>query len=303
MTGSLSSANGVGNGPVRPDVRAFFHPATHTLSYIVSDPQTRRAAIIDPVLDFDPHSGGTTLASVEMLLAAIQQDGLRVEWLLETHVHADHVSAAYYLGAGLGGLTGIGEHVVEVQEAFGKLLNLGRDFARNGSQFDRLWSDGDTFELGAIGGRVLAVPGHTPDGVCYVFGDAAFVGDTLFMPDAGTARTDFPGGCARTLYGSLRRILALPAETRLFMCHDYGADGERDVAWESTVGEQRRSNIHCRDGISCEDFVTMREARDAKLSAPELLWPAVQINIRGGRMPAPESNGRTYLKVPVEVLL
>ena len=285
-----------------PKVDAFFDPATNSVSYIVSDAGTGRAAIVDPVLDFDPASGRTATRSADRLVATVEQGGLAVDWILETHVHADHISAAPHVQDRVGGRTGIGAGVAEVQKTFGALFNIERDLAAGGPQFDRLFADGESLSLGDIAGRVLFTPGHTPACACYVFGDAAFVGDTMFMPDSGTARTDFPGGSADMLYDSLSRILALAPETRLFMSHDYGAGGARDFAWETSVAEQRRSNIHCRDGVSRESFVAARTARDGELAVPRLMVPAVQVNIRGGRMPAPETNGHAYLKVPIDVL-
>ena len=285
-----------------PTVTSFFDPKTNSVSYIVSDGETGHAAIVDPVLDFDPVAGRTSTESADRLIAAVQRGGFSVDWILETHVHADHISAAPYVQGKIGGRTGIGAGVTEVQKTFGSLFNIERDLAADGPQFDRLFADGETLTIGDVAGRVLHTPGHTPACACYVFGDAAFVGDTLFMPDSGTARVDFPGGCAEALYESLCRILSLPPETRLFMCHDYGAGGARDFAWETTVAEQRRCNIHCRDGVSRESFVAARTARDAELSVPRLMVPAVQVNIRGGRLPAPESNGERYLKVPIDVL-
>ncbi len=285
-----------------PKVDAFFDPTTNSISYIVSDPGTGRAAIVDPVLDFDPAAGRTSTGSADKLIAAVGRGGFAVDWILETHVHADHISAAPYIQGRIGGRTGIGAGVAEVQKTFGALFNIESDLAAGRPLFDRLFGDGETVPLGDIAGRVLFTPGHTPACACYVFADAAFVGDTLFMPDSGTARADFPGGCADALYDSLHRILSLPAETRLFMCHDYGAGGRRGFAWETTVAEQRRSNIHCRDGVSRESFVAARTARDAQLPVPRLMVPAVQVNIRGGRMPAPEDNGYSYLKVPIDVL-
>ena len=285
-----------------PMVEPFFDPATNSMSYVVADTATERAAIVDPVLDFDPVTGRSGTDSADKLIAAVHRGGLEVDWILETHVHADHITAAPYVQEKLGGKIGIGSGVVEVQKTFGALFNIETDLVAGGQQFDRLFVDGETVSLGNIDGRVLLTPGHTPACVCYVVGDAAFVGDTMFMPDSGTARTDFPGGCAETLHHSLTRILSLPPETRLFVCHDYGAGGERDIAWETTVAEQRRGNIHCRDGVSREKFVSARTARDAQLDMPRLMVPAVQINIRGGRMPPPESNGTAYLKVPIDVL-
>lgn len=285
-----------------PKVDGFFDPATNSISYVVSDPETGRAAVIDPVLDFDPASGRTATGSADTLIAAVEREGLAVDWILETHVHADHITAAPHVQKRLGGTTGIGAGVSEVQRTFGALFNIGDELAGGASHFDRLFEDGDRVSIGGIDGKVMFTPGHTPACACYVFGDAAFVGDTMFMPDSGTARADFPGGCAETLYHSLRRILSLPVDTRLFMCHDYGAGGSREFAWETTVDEQRRSNIHCRDGVSRESYVAMRSGRDAELSLPRLIVPAVQVNIRGGRMPPPESNGTSYLKVPVDTL-
>ena len=289
-------------GSMRAKVEGFLDPTTNSISYVVSDPETKRAAIVDSVLDFDPEAGRTTTGSADKLVAAVETEGLSVEWILETHVHADHLSAAHYLQGTVGGRTGIGAGVIEVQRTFGAMFNVEREVAADGTQFDRLLADGETISIGNIAGRVLSTPGHTPACSCYVFGDAAFVGDTLFMPDSGTARADFPGASVRKLYDSLRRILALPPETRLFMCHDYGAGGQRPIAWESTVAEQRRSNIHCRDGISRETFMATRQERDAGLPVPRLMVPAVQVNIRGGRMPPPERNGTAYLKLPINLL-
>ena len=285
-----------------PKVDPFFDPRTNSFSYIVSDGATGHAAVVDAVLDFDPAAGRTSTESADRLIAHVERGGFSVDWILETHVHADHISAAPYVQGKIGGRTGIGGGVAEVQKTFGSLFNIEGDLAAQEAPFDRLFADGETLEIGDIVGRVLYTPGHTPACACYVFGDAAFVGDTLFMPDSGTARADFPGGCAEALYDSLCRILSLPPETRLFMCHDYGAGGARDFAWETTVAEQRRSNIHCRDGVSRESFVAARTARDAELPVPRLMVPAVQVNIRGGRLPAPESNGERYLKVPIDVL-
>ena len=254
------------------------------------------------MLDFDPAAGRTSTRSADRLVAAVERDELTVDWILETHVHADHISAAPHVQERVGGRTGIGAGVAEVQETFGALFNIESDLTVAGPPFDCLFADGETLPIGDVAGRVMFTPGHTPACACYVFGDAAFVGDTMFMPDSGTARTDFPGGSADALYDSLSCILALPPETRLFMCHDYGAGGARDIAWETTVAEQRRGNIHCRDGVSRDSFVAARTARDAELAVPRLMLPAVQVNIRGGRMPVPEDNGQAYLKVPIDVL-
>ncbi|WP_299620517.1 MBL fold metallo-hydrolase [Pelagibius sp.] len=283
----------------QPDVTAFFDEATFTASYLVADPESRRAAVIDSVLDYDPKSGRSTTMSADRIVAAVKEAGLGVDWILETHVHADHLSAAPYLKERLGGRIGIGAKVCRVQEAFKAVYNLNAEFAADGSQFDHLFRDDESFAIGGLEARVLETPGHTPACITYLLGDAAFVGDTLFMPDYGSARTDFPGGDARQLYHSVKRILALPAETRLFLCHDYKAPGRDVFAWETTVAAQRAGNLHIRDGISEEDFVTLREGRDAGLSMPVLMLPAVQVNMRAGHFPPPEDNGISYLKIPV----
>ncbi len=285
-----------------PMIRAFFDEPTNTVSYVVHDPETRRAAIIDSVLDYDPASGRTSCASADAIIAYIAEQALGIDWLLETHAHADHLSAAPYLQQKLGGKISIGEHIITVQGVFGKLFNAGSDFQRDGSDFDQLWKDGDHFQIGNLDVTVLHVPGHTPACIAYVIGDAAFVGDTMFMPDYGTARADFPGGDARTLYRSARRLLALPPETRLFMCHDYLPAGRDAYVWETTVAAERAANIHIHDGISEDEFVAMREARDATLAMPRLILPSVQVNMRAGHMPAPEENGVTYLKIPVNAV-
>ena len=285
-----------------PQVKAFFDDATFTVSYVVHDPETRAAAIIDSVLDFDPAAGRTSHTSADAIIAYVRDQGLTIEWLLETHVHADHLSAAPYLQAALGGKLAIGRAILQVQATFGILFNAGTDFARDGSQFDQLFVDGDRFTIGNLQVTVLHVPGHTPADLAYVVGDAAFVGDTLFMPDYGTARADFPGGDARTLYRSIRRLLALPPATRLFLCHDYKAPGRDEFRWETTVAEQRASNIHVRDGSDEQAFVTMREARDAGLGMPKLILPSIQVNMRGGHLPEPEDNGTRYLKIPLDAV-
>ncbi|MBU2677999.1 MAG: MBL fold metallo-hydrolase [Gammaproteobacteria bacterium] len=284
-----------------PDVIAFFDEATFTVSYIVSDPATNRAAIIDPVLDFDPASGRTSTASADRIVSYAKEHELTIDWILETHVHADHLSGAPYLQRELGGQTAIGGGVTAVQTTFKKVFNL-QALATDGSQFDRLFSDGDTFDVGNIGGRVVATPGHTPACVTYIIGDTAYVGDTLFMPDFGTARTDFPGGSAAQLYHSIQKILALPADTRLFMCHDYKAPGRDEYAWETTVATQRESNIHINKNVTEEEFVAMREGRDSQLGMPKLLLPAIQVNIRAGRLPDPENNDVRYLKIPLDAV-
>lgn len=286
----------------RPDVKGFFDPDTFTVSYVVIDPATKQAAIIDSVLDFDPASVRTRTRSADQLIAHVQEQGASVQWLLETHVHADHMSAAPYLKEKLGGRLAIGFEIVTIQNVFGKIFNAGTDFARDGRQFDHLLRDGETFQLGAIECRALHTPGHTPACMTYLIGDAGFVGDTLFMPDYGTARCDFPGGDARTLYRSIQKIFALPDATRLFMCHDYLPAGRASYVWETTVGEQRRNNIHVGARATEESFVAMREARDAKLDMPRLILPSVQVNMRAGNMPPAEDNGVSYLKLPINAL-
>jgi glyoxylase-like metal-dependent hydrolase (beta-lactamase superfamily II) len=290
------------NPALRPEIAGFFDPDTFTVSYVVHDPATREAAIVDSVLDFNPNSGRTATISADRLIDYVSSHNLKVTWLLETHAHADHFSAAPYLQEKLGGKIAIGEHIVTVQQVFGKLFNAGTEFARDGSQFDHLFKDGDTFAIGTLPVTVMHVPGHTPACIAYVVGDAVFVGDTMFMPDYGTARADFPGGDARTLFRSLRRILALPGETRLFMCHDYLPAGRSEYVWETTVAAERAGNIHAHDGITEDEFVAMREARDATLDMPRLILPAVQVNMRAGHLPPPEDNGISYLKIPVNAV-
>lgn len=285
---------------MQADITALFDEATFTASYIVADPATGAAALIDSVLDYDPDSGHISTASADRMLALVVERGLRVEWILETHAHADHLSAAHYLRGQLGGQTAIGADIVQVQRGFADMFNFEQSFVSDGSQFDRLFGDGDQFTIGSLPVRVLSTPGHTPADVTYLAGDAAFVGDTLFQPDYGTARCDFPGGDAATLYRSIRRILDLPPQTRLFTGHDYKAPGRDVFAWESTVAEQRKRNIHVHDGISEQAFVQMRKERDATLAVPRLIYPSLQVNIRAGKLPPPESNGRRYLKIPVD---
>lgn len=285
-----------------PVIEAFFDADTFTVSYIVSDPATKRAAIIDSVLDFDAASGRTSTRSADILLDHVRREDLGVDWVLETHVHADHLSAAPYLARETGGKIGIGSHVTHVQAVFGDLFDAGQDFARDGSQFGHLFEDGERFSIGSIDAEAIYTPGHTPACMVYHLGDTAFVGDTLFMPDFGTARCDFPGGDARTLYRSIQRIFALPDDTRLFMCHDYKAPGRDHFAWETTVGEQKARNIHVHDGISEDEFVAMRTARDAELSMPRLILPSVQVNMRAGNLPPPSPNGRRYLKLPLDAI-
>lgn len=285
-----------------PEVKAFFDEATNTVSYVVRDPMSDKAAIIDSVLDFDYASGHTDTRSADAIIDWVNAQGFEVEWLLETHVHADHLSAAPYIQEKLGGKIGIGEKITMVQDTFGKVFNEGTRFQRDGSQFDKLFSEGDSFHIGQLRGDVLHTPGHTPACLTYVIGDAAFVGDTLFMPDFGTARCDFPGGSADTMYDSVQKILALPDATRIFVGHDYKAPGRDEYAWESTVGEQKARNVHVGKGHDRADFVRMRTERDATLGMPRLIVPSLQVNMRAGRMPEPEDNGTVYLKVPVNKL-
>ena len=285
-----------------PQIKAFFDEATFTVTYVVHDPESRRAAIIDSVLDYDPASGRTSFSSADAVLAYVGEKELSIDWHLETHAHADHLSAAPYLQKKLGGKIAIGEHIVTVQQVFGKLFNAGTEFERDGSDFDHLWKDGDRFQIGNLDVTVLHVPGHTPACIAYVIGDAVFVGDTMFMPDYGTARADFPGGDARTLYRSAKRLLSLPPETRLFMCHDYLPEGRKEYMWETTVEAERKANVHIHDGVAEDAFVAMREARDATLAMPKLILPSVQVNMRAGHLPPPEDNGVTYLKIPVNAV-
>ena len=286
---------------MNPDIRTFFDEATFTATHVVWDPETKRAAIIDSVHDYDPKSGRTDTASADAVIAFVQQEGLEVDWILETHVHADHLTAAPYLQEKLGGRIGIGAKVAVVQGVFKSVFNAEDAFATDGRQFDRLFEDGEQFQIGDLMVEVMHTPGHTPACVTYVVGDAAFVGDTLFMPDFGTARCDFPGGDARQLYRSIKRILALPPETRLFLCHDYGPGG-RAYEWVTTVAAQREKNIHVNDSVDEDDFVAMRTERDKQLSMPVLILPSVQVNMRAGVMPPPEANGISYLKLPVDAL-
>ena len=286
----------------RPDVQAFFDEPTNTVSYVVTDPATKACAVIDSVLDYDAASGRTGTASADAIIAFVRDRGLACQWLIETHVHADHLSAAPFIQRAIGGRLAIGANIRTVQDTFGTIFNAGTGFERDGSQFDRLFSDGDEFALGQIPAYVMHTPGHTPACMTYVIGDTAFVGDTLFMPDYGTARCDFPGGSARALYRSIRRILELPPQTRLFLCHDYKAPGRDHYAWETTVEAERTGNVHVREGVSEDEFVAMREARDKTLGMPKLIIPSIQVNMRAGRMPPAEDNGTVYLKVPVDVL-
>ena len=299
---SLQVTQAGANLPKRPSIAGFFDETTNTVSYVIHDPATKEAAIIDSVLDYDAAAGRTSNGSADLMVEYVKANGLTVTWLIETHAHADHISAAPYLQEKLGGKLAIGREIIRVQEVFGKLFNAGTDFERDGSQFDHLFEDGDTFKLGEIEAIALHVPGHTPADYAYIFGDAAFVGDTIFMPDFGTARADFPGGDARQLYRSIKRLLSLPEDTRLFLCHDYKAPGREEYAWETTVGQQRRENVHVKEGISEDEFVQMRTARDNTLAMPNLIMPSVQVNIRGGRLPEPEDNGVSYIKIPVNAV-
>jgi glyoxylase-like metal-dependent hydrolase (beta-lactamase superfamily II) len=286
--------------PGAPTIQAFFDEPTNTVSYLVADPETKRAAIVDPVLDYDHASGKASTHSADLVLDVAKKDGLTVDWVLETHAHADHLSGAPYIKLKTGAKVGIGEHIRDVQKIFRPVFNA-TDLSGDGSEFDRLFADGERFKLGSLDVEVMHVPGHTPADIAYKIGDAVFVGDTLFMPDYGTARADFPGGDARTLYRSIKRLLTLPPETRLFMCHDYKAPGRDHYAWETTVAEERAHNPHVKDGISEEDFVAMREERDATLAAPHLLMPSIQVNMRAGHLPPADANGVQYLKIPVKL--
>jgi len=281
-----------------PEIKAYFDAPTNTVSYLVTDPATKKCAVVDSVLNFDYPSGTISYAQADEIIGDITDQGLTLDWLIETHVHADHLSAAPYIQEKLGGKIMISKEITVVQNIFGKVFNAGTEFERDGSQFDMLLADGDTYQVGSIDAKVLHTPGHTPACMAHVIGDAVFVGDTLFMPDGGSARADFPGGDARVLYQSIQKIFTLPDDTRMFICHDY-MPGGRDVKWETTVGEQKRDNIHVGKGNSEDDFVAMREARDATLGMPTLIMPSIQVNMRAGHMPQAEDNGSTYLKVPV----
>jgi glyoxylase-like metal-dependent hydrolase (beta-lactamase superfamily II) len=284
-----------------PDIKAFFDPATFTVSYLVADPASRKAAVIDPVLDFDPKSGRTGTQSADAILADARQRGFEIEWILETHAHADHLSAGAYLKEKTGAKIAIGEHITKVQVMFRGIFNA-KDIRTDGMPFDRLLKDGETFQIGGLTVEVLHTPGHTPACISYKIGKNVFVGDTLFMPDYGTARADFPGGDARSLYRSIKRILSLPDDTVLWMCHDYKAPNRETFAWKTTVGEERAKNIHVHEGVSEDAFVAMRTARDKTLAMPVLILPSVQVNVRAGHMPPPEDDGNIYLKVPVNRL-
>lgn len=303
INNAITQVNATLNSDVsRPQVRAFFDEATFTASYVVSDAASKRAAIVDSVWNFDHASGRTSFESADAIVDYVRTEGLTVDWILETHAHADHLSAAPYLQEKLGGKLAIGREIVTVQGVFGKIFNEGTEFARDGSQFDRLLDDGDTLRVGSIPLIALFVPGHTPADMAYVIGDALFTGDTMFMPDYGSARADFPGGDARRLFQSVRRLMRLPDETRVFLCHDYKAAGRDEFVWETTMLAERAGNVHLHDGVSEDEFVAMRTQRDATLSMPKLILPSLQVNMRGGRLPEPDDNGVPYLKIPVNLL-
>ncbi|MBN8500588.1 MAG: MBL fold metallo-hydrolase [Sphingomonadales bacterium] len=301
VAGAIRQIN-MSRAGARPEIQTFFDEPTFTATHVVFDPIERRAAIIDSVLDFDQASGRTSTASAEAVIAWVRSEGLTVDWILETHAHADHLSAAPFLKQQLGGTIVIGADITTVQRTFAKVFNEPQGFAQDGSQFDRLMHDGEVFAIGSIPAMALHVPGHTPACLAYVIGDAVFVGDTLFMPDYGTARCDFPGGNARTLYRSIRRLMQLPDATRVFLCHDYQAPDRKTYVWETTIGAERQGNIQVHDGVTEEEFVAMREARDATLGMPRLILPSVQVNIRAGNLPEPEENGVRYLKLPLNLL-
>ena len=286
----------------RPDVTSFFDDSTNTVTHVAADPATRRAAIIDPVLDYCAASGCTSTDTAQKVADFVAAEGLTVDWILETHIHADHLSAAPWLKSQLGGKIAIGENVKEVQRVFGKLFGAEAAFRADGSQFDHLFKDGEFFKIGDLDARAIWTPGHTPACMSFHIGDALFVGDTLFMPDFGTARCDFPGGDARQLYQSIQKLFALPDETRMFLCHDYETATRKSFAWETTIGEQKRSNIHVRQGISEDEFVAMRTARDKTLAMPQLILPSVQINMRAGEKPPADEDGRRYIKIPLDAL-
>lgn len=286
----------------KPDVISFFDETTHTVSYLVIDPKTKKCAIIDSVLDYEPCSGRTETRSADAIIETIAQLDLKLEWILETHAHADHFSAAPYIQKQIGGVIAIGEHIPDIQKTFGGLFNAGQNFKMDGSQFGRLFKDREIFKVGDLEAKVIYVPGHTSACVAYYIGDTVFVGDTLFMPDFGSARCDFPGGDADTLYDSVQKLYALPNETRMFLCHDYKAKGRDYYAWETTVGEQKANNIHMNISVSREQFIEMRTARDKTLSMPTLIFPSIQINMRAGELPEPESNGVSYLKIPLNIV-
>lgn len=286
---------------IKPEVLAFFDQQTNTISYVVRDPSSDACAVVDSVMDIDYAAGRIFYENADRIIETIEEKGWQLEWLIETHVHADHLSAAPYIQGKLGGKLGIGENITIVQDTFGKVFNEGTEFQRDGSQFDQLFGDGDGYKVGNLSVHVMHTPGHTPACMTHVAGNAAFVGDTLFMPDGGSARADFPGGDAHVLYRSIKRVLSLPDEMRLFMCHDYGPNG-RDIKWETTVAEEREHNIHVRDGVSEEEFVKMRETRDKQLAMPTLIIPSLQVNMRAGHLPKKDTDGGTFLKVPINRL-
>lgn len=286
---------------IKPEVKGFFDPATNTISYVVKDPASNACAIVDSVMDIDYAAGRITYDHADQLIAYVREQGLTLDWLIETHVHADHLSAAPYIQRQLGGKIGIGRNITVVQDTFGKVFNEGTEFQRDGSQFDRLFDDGDTYQIGGMTCFAMHTPGHTPACMTHVMGDAAFVGDTLFMPDGGSARADFPGGDAGQLYDSIQKVLSLPDEMRLFMCHDYGPNG-REIRWETTVGDEKAHNIHVGQGRTRDEFVAMRTARDKTLAMPKLIIPSLQVNMRGGDLPPPDEDGKRYLKVPINGL-
>ncbi|TYC79810.1 MBL fold metallo-hydrolase [Stappia sp. BW2] len=297
----MSNSNYPVDMDVKPDVTPFFDPATNTISYVVKDPASNACAVVDSVMDIDYAAGRITYDHADQIIAFIREKDLKLEWLIETHVHADHLSAAPYIQQKLGGKLGIGDKITVVQETFGKVFNEGTEFQRDGSQFDRLFVDGDVYQIGEMTAFAMYTPGHTPACMVHVMGDAAFVGDTLFMPDGGSARADFPGGDAATLYDSIQKVLALPDDMRLFMCHDYGPNG-RDIQWETTVGAEKEHNIHVGGGKTKEEFVKFRTERDAQLDMPKLIIPSLQVNMRAGKLPPADNSGKTFLKVPVNGL-
>lgn len=285
-----------------PQVTGFFDEATNTISYVVADPETRRCAVIDSLLDFDQASGRTSTKSADRMIAFVREQGLTCEWIIDTHVHADHLTAAPHIRREIGGKTGIGAEISTVQKVFARIFNEGQTFHTDGSQFDHLFQDGETYRIGNIDARAIHTPGHTPACMSHLIGDALFVGDTIFMPDFGTARCDFPGGDAGTLYDSIQKLFALPGDTRVFLCHDYKAPGRDDFIWETTITDEKQFNIHVKTGTTQDEFINMRKARDATLPMPKLILPSVQINMRAGDLPEPEDNGQRYMKIPINAL-
>ena len=287
---------------MKPEVKGFFDPATYTISYVVADPETKKCAVVDSLLDFDQASGRTKTTSADVLIAYVKEHELSCEWIIDTHVHADHLTAAPYVKQMLGGKTAIGNKISTVQNVFSEIFNEGQNFHTDGRQFDHLFADGETYKIGNIEGRAIHTPGHTPACMSHLIGDALFVGDTIFMPDFGTARCDFPGGDAGTLFDSIQKLFTLPDETRIFLCHDYKAPGRDEFVWVTTIGDEKRANIHVKDGTTKEAFIKMRTERDATLDMPKLILPSVQINMRAGNMPEPEDNGQRYMKIPINAL-